>query len=83
MKKITWYMDESGNTGNIKLNESKKMNYLAEKYFVLGSLKLDSNQILLLNERVEDLKKKYKINFKELKSKDLYRKNKKFLVDFF
>lgn len=76
-------MDESGNTGNIKLTKFNEMNYLAERYFVLGALKLDSNQILILDEKVEELIKNHRIKLKELKSKDLYRKNKKFLIDFF
>lgn len=76
-------MDESGNTGNIKLTKFNEMNYLTERYFVLGALKLDSNQILILDEKVEELIKNHRIKLKELKSKDLYRKNKKFLIDFF
>lgn len=76
-------MDESGSTGNIKLNNLGDMNYLNERYFVLGSLKLNSIELKRLDKEVQKLMEKYNVKSKELKSKNLYRNKKEFLIEFF
>lgn len=63
------YIDESGNTGEIKDNS-----FGNQPYFILAGIGLYDNQLVDLEKKVQELKIKYKIQAAELKARSLYNK---------
>jgi hypothetical protein len=68
---MKFYFDESGNTGNILLNDT--LDFHEQPYFVLGAIGGDKESINLLNEKCLKLKDKYNIQMPELKSSSIYK----------
>ncbi|ELC8365435.1 DUF3800 domain-containing protein [Clostridium perfringens] len=66
------YLDESGNTGDIKYNKDKEVwNYDTQKYFALGSITIAKNKVRDLENDIKDIFNKYDKELglnKELKS---------------
>ncbi|MEO3988163.1 DUF3800 domain-containing protein [Plesiomonas shigelloides] len=61
-----YYIDESGNTGDLIVTE-KNTNFSSQEYFTLACIGLENSRLGELFEYIEKLKKKYKIQSKELK----------------
>ncbi|MGR5131165.1 DUF3800 domain-containing protein [Vibrio alfacsensis] len=61
-----YYIDESGNTGDLIVTE-KNTNFSSQEYFTLACIGLENSRLDELFEYIEKLKKKYKIQSKELK----------------
>ncbi|WP_347368983.1 DUF3800 domain-containing protein [Vibrio vulnificus] len=61
-----YYIDESGNTGDLIVTE-KNANFSSQEYFTLACVGLENSRLGELFEYIEKLKKKYKIQSKELK----------------
>ena len=72
------FIDESGNTGSILVDESGIKDFHGQPYFVLGSFGLFNNEIDRLTSKILRLKKEYKINTQELKGIKIYKKNPEF-----
>lgn len=64
--KQKFYIDESGNTGDLVVSE-KNNNFSNQKYFTLACVSLQDSHIKYLEEYIEKLKLKYKIQAPELK----------------
>ena len=81
--KNKFYIDESGNTGDLVVSE-KNSNFSNQEYFTLACVSLQDSRIKHLEEFVENLKLKYKIQAKELKFskiKSLFGKNIDFVFE--
>lgn len=61
-----YYIDESGNTGDLIVTE-ENTNFSSQEYFTLACIGLDTSKLSELFEHIEKLKKKYKIQSRELK----------------
>lgn len=73
-----YYIDESGNTGDAKINET---NFSDQLFFTLAAVSIVDE--IVINKEIERLKRKYRINLTELKASKLYGKKDKFLYDLF
>ncbi|MFJ5371467.1 DUF3800 domain-containing protein [Pectobacterium versatile] len=61
-----YYIDESGNTGDLIVTVGNT-NFSSQEYFTLACIGLDTSKLSDFFEYIENLKKKYKIQSKELK----------------
>jgi len=70
------YIDESGNTGNIEVNEDLSWNYGVQTHFALGAICVEENKQEDLKEKIKEILHKYDPQLgdeNELKSKAKYR----------
>ncbi|MCT8767822.1 DUF3800 domain-containing protein, partial [Glaesserella parasuis] len=74
------FIDESGNSGDL-IKKNMDLNFAGQRIFVLSALKFDDNLRLKLENKVRELKEKYKINSNELKSTSLFKKKPEFILD--
>ncbi|MGL5268231.1 MAG: hypothetical protein ACRC8P_00450 [Spiroplasma sp.] len=83
-KQIKIFIDESGNTGQIKINiKNRKFNYGNNRYITLGMLFLDSERVEQeLITKYKNFRKKFKINT-ELKGNDLLIRENNNKLDYF
>ena len=63
---MKYYIDESGSTGDL-LMEEDNLDFSEQEYFTLACIGLDDNILVELEYFISKLKKKYKIQSKELK----------------
>jgi len=63
---IKYYIDESGNTGDLIMTEDN-LNFSGQEYFTLACIGFEDNKLKELEEFTKKLRKKYKIQNKELK----------------
>ena len=63
---MKYYIDESGNTGDLVVSENN-LNFNSQEYFTLACIGIEDSILNELNEYINTLKKKYKIQNKELK----------------
>ena len=75
---MTYYIDESGNTGDLIISANNK-NFSNQEYFSLACIGIEDNQISEFEKKVSDLKTKYKIQSEELKSTSIYNKKISFI----
>ncbi|EHR1015717.1 DUF3800 domain-containing protein [Vibrio parahaemolyticus] len=75
-----YFLDESGNTGDL-VKLPADINFANQPFFSLSCVKVESCEDL--NEYIEALKKKHKVQGDELKSKNLYKSKPKFIIDLF
>lgn len=61
-----FYIDESGNTGDLVMTE-ENLNFSSQEYFTLSCVSLKDEKLNELESLIKELKKKYKIQNKELK----------------
>lgn len=61
-----FYIDESGNTGDLVMTE-ENLNFSSQEYFTLSCVSLKDEKLNELESFIKELKKKYKIQNKELK----------------
>lgn len=75
---INYYIDECGNTGDAKITRN---NFNNQPFFTLAAVSIpDEND---LSQKIEELKKKHRINLPELKSSKIYGKKNEFFYDLF
>ena len=70
------FIDESGNTGNIEINEDLNWNFGIQTHFALGAIWVEENKLKDLKEKIYKILHKYDPqlgNEKELKSKAKYK----------
>lgn len=70
------YIDESGNTGNIEINEDLNWNFGIQTHFALGAIWVKENKIKDLEKEIQKSLHKYDPQLgdkKELKSKAKYK----------
>lgn len=75
---MNYYIDESGNTGDLSLSDSD-MNFGGQPVFCLAGIGISDT--LALSAKLEILRKKYKINSQELKLSNIYRAKPDFLLE--
>lgn len=78
------YIDESGNTGNIEINENLIWNYGMQTHFALGAIYVAENSLKDLKEKIQEILHKYDPELgdkKELKSKAKYKFKEKLYED--
>jgi len=63
---MKYYIDESGNTGDLIMTE-ENLNFSSQEYFTLACIGLEDEKLIDLENYIKKLKKKYKIQNKELK----------------
>lgn len=63
---MKYYIDESGSTGDLLMEEGN-LDFSEQEYFTLACIGLDDNILVDLENFISKLKKKYKIQSKELK----------------
>jgi hypothetical protein len=61
-----YYIDESGSTGDLIITKDN-LNFSSQKYFTLACIGLEDEKLIDLENFIKELKKKYKIQNKELK----------------
>lgn len=61
-----YYIDESGNTGDLIMNE-ENLNFSSQEYFTLSCIGLNDSKLDEVSTFIDQLKKKYKIQNEELK----------------
>ena len=70
------FIDESGNTGNIEINEDLNWNFGIQTHFALGAICVAENKLKDLREEILETLHKYDLHLgdeKELKSKAKYK----------
>mgnify|MGYP003625984555 CR=1 FL=1 len=75
---LNYYIDESGNTGDV-LSTGNDFDFSGQPIFSLACVGVDQTE--KLDEFICELKSKYKIQGKELKSTKIYRKKPDFILD--
>lgn len=73
-----FYIDESGNTGDV-INTGKNFDFGNQPLFALSAIGI--NDLDALNKKISQLKKKHKIQQKELKSTKIYKNKPGFICD--
>jgi len=63
---MKYYIDESGNTGDLVMTQGN-LNFSSQEYFTLACIGLEDEKLIDLENYIKELKKKYKIQNKELK----------------
>ena len=63
---MKYYIDESGNTGDLVMTQDN-LNFSSQEYFTLACIGLEDEKLIDLENYIKELKKKYKIQNKELK----------------
>lgn len=63
---MKYYIDESGNTGDLIMTENN-FNFGSQKYFTLACIGFEEHRLIKLEEFTMELRKKYKIQSRELK----------------
>ena len=63
---MKYYIDESGNTGDLIITKDN-LNFSGQKYFTLACIGFENNKLDKLEKFTIELRKKYKIQNKELK----------------
>ncbi|MDQ7084618.1 MAG: DUF3800 domain-containing protein [Sulfurovum sp.] len=63
---MKYYIDESGNTGDLIMTE-ENLNFSSQEYFTLACIGIEDEKLDDLESKINELKKKYKIQNKELK----------------
>jgi hypothetical protein len=81
--KLTVYLDESGNTGEVMVDATSIHSFHGQPYFVLGGFGVLDSQSDELEKEVLRLKQKYRIRSEELKSKTLYESKPQFILELF
>lgn len=74
------FIDESGNSGDL-IRKNMDLDFAGQRIFVLSAIKIDDSKYSQLERTIKDLKKKHKINSKELKSTTLFKKKPGFIFD--
>lgn len=75
MNKINFFLDESGNTGNIQYNNDK-FNFLEQPYFLLGAIEENDFLFLKYEDLIKQISKK-----KEVKANFIYNKKPEFITE--
>ena len=78
-----YFIDESWNSGDIIMKENDK-NFNNQPLFGLCAIGIDENKLVLIENKIKELKRKYKIQSPELKIKSIYKYKKiAFLIELF
>lgn len=75
---MNYYIDESGNTGDLSLS-GPDMDFGGQPVFSLAAIGI--SEPLALSAKLEDLRKKYNVNSRELKLSSIYKKKPDFLLE--
>lgn len=75
---MNYYIDESGNTGDLSLSDSG-MNFGGQPVFCLAGIGISDN--LALSAKLATLREKYNVNSQELKVSNIYTKKPDFLLE--
>jgi len=75
---MTYYIDESGNTGDLIISANNQ-DFSNQEYFSLTCVGIEDNKINEFEKKIIDLRTKYKIQSKELKSTSIYNKKINFI----
>lgn len=70
------YLDESGNTGNIEINDDLEWNFKNQKYFALGAVYIEESSVKRVEEKIFEILHKYDSKLgteNELKSRAKYK----------
>ncbi|MGX4745751.1 DUF3800 domain-containing protein [Providencia rettgeri] len=77
---MDYFLDESGNTGDL-VKIPSDLNFAAQPLFSLACVGVPDMEHL--DSYIDELKKKHRIQGDELKSKNIYKSNPKFMLDLF
>lgn len=66
------FIDESGNTGDIRIDRDEDFHFNGQPYFVLAGVGIYDNDRSEIESFVQDMKRKYRLQSPELKSSKLY-----------
>lgn len=74
------FIDESGNSGDL-IKEHIDLDFAEQPIFVLAGIKFNDRLIAELDKKIDNLRKKYKINSSELKSSKLFKNKPEFILE--
>ncbi len=75
---MTYYIDESGNTGDLIISANNK-DFSNQEYFSLACIGIEESRINEFEKKIIELRVKYKIQSEELKSTSIYNKKINFI----
>lgn len=75
------YIDESGNTGDL-IQRNTDLDFAKQNIFTLASVQISEDGLNILSEKkIPELRRKYKVQGEELKSKQIFESKPKFLLE--
>lgn len=81
--KLNIFIDESGNTGDVRVAREENFIFSGQPYFVLAGIGIWEDCQSEIETFVQDLKRRYRIQSPELKSSRLYESKPHFVVELF
>ncbi len=81
MVRLNIFIDESGNTGDVRIGRNEDFRFDGQPYFVLAGVGIYDDDRGEIESFVKDLKRRYRIQSPELKSSKLYDTKPNLVVD--